>query len=504
MKKIIVIIALLFSITGYGQLRKLFGHGFYNIQTNKFGWLNGSDSLGYFTSDRVKLFKPILPGSYSTSGAPTASAFAGYIIWNTDSLKHQYSDGSSWLNLPGTAGGGGGSGTPGGSNTQFQYNNSSAFGGTSGLTWDNTNTGFTLTKDALGVTQSATAGGVLQNTTAAAVGAQQISPAFYFKGNGCKTTAPAASQSVTFRMYTLPVQGSANPTGTFLIQSDINGAGYNTALTIGSDNSLQIGSSTTGTLRLTTSTTDKLISAGNRSDLIFGNYLSARTSGTWTTGPGTTVVDPNTYTTSFFNFIHTTLPQINASYNTTNNTTFQTNSSGDHTITPSGGDLTVSGTVSVNDHAYDESTWNSSTQVPTKNAVRDQIESIKDKPYSQVAQVTTNTTDATPTNMSIFYGSTTLPNNSVGIIKVHLIANGGSGLASHKIQGVRYYTFNKNGSTLTIDAADVIVADKEGASVTSASWQLISSSNQPVVEVTGVAATNINWVAAIEIILVIN
>lgn len=30
-------------------------------------------------------------------------------------------------------------GTPGGSSTQFQYNNSGAFGGTTGLTWDNTN-----------------------------------------------------------------------------------------------------------------------------------------------------------------------------------------------------------------------------------------------------------------------------------------------------------------------------------------------------------------------------
>ena len=35
--------------------------------------------------------------------------------------------------------GGGGSGTPGGSTTQFQYNNAGAFGGTSGFTWDGTN-----------------------------------------------------------------------------------------------------------------------------------------------------------------------------------------------------------------------------------------------------------------------------------------------------------------------------------------------------------------------------
>lgn len=34
---------------------------------------------------------------------------------------------------------GGGGGTPGGSNTQVQFNNSGAFGGSANLTWDNTN-----------------------------------------------------------------------------------------------------------------------------------------------------------------------------------------------------------------------------------------------------------------------------------------------------------------------------------------------------------------------------
>jgi hypothetical protein len=505
MKKILFISLLFISFAANSQgIRRLFGSSYFDIRTNKFGHIggvNGTDTLGRWEdTTHYNYFKPLRLARWTTSGRPS-SPLSGWTGFNTDSNRIDYYTGSAW-EQPGT-GGSGGSGTPGGSNTQFQYNNSSAFGGTAGLTWDNTNTGATLTKDALGVTQSATSGLILQNTTAAAAGAQQISPAAYFKANGWKINATAASQAVDFRMYTLPVQGSANPTGTFLIQSSINGGAYTTALTIGSDNILQIGNTTTGTLRLTTSTTDKLISGGNRSDLIFGNYLSARTSGTWTTGAGTTVVDPNTYTSAYFNFIHTTLPQINASYNTTNNTTFQTNSSGDHTITPSGGDLTVAGTASVNDQAYDEATWNGSTQVPTKNAVRDQLESIKDKPWSFTHAMTASTTDATPTNMT---GATaiSIPNNSVGIIKVYLVGNGGSGAATHKIQGVKYYTFNKNGGTLTIDAADVIIADKIGSSVSTATWQLTSSSNQPVIQVTGVAAININWGAAVEIAAVIN
>lgn len=45
-----------------------------------------------------------------------------------------------------TSSGGGGSATPGGSNTQLQYNNSGAFAGTSGMVWDATNTRIGLGK----------------------------------------------------------------------------------------------------------------------------------------------------------------------------------------------------------------------------------------------------------------------------------------------------------------------------------------------------------------------
>lgn len=44
----------------------------------------------------------------------------------------------------------GGAGTPGGSNTQLQYNNAGAFGGLSALTWNGTNLGVALGSDATG------------------------------------------------------------------------------------------------------------------------------------------------------------------------------------------------------------------------------------------------------------------------------------------------------------------------------------------------------------------
>lgn len=87
---------------------------------------------------------------------------------------------------------------------------------------------FDVTTNALGTTQTNTSGISLVNTTAAANGAQQISPAIRWQGNGWKTDATAASRDVNFRMDVLPVQGAANPSGNLRVQSSINGAAYST------------------------------------------------------------------------------------------------------------------------------------------------------------------------------------------------------------------------------------------------------------------------------------
>lgn len=92
----------------------------------------------------------------------------------------------------------------------------------------------TITRTALGTTP--TTGLNLTNTTPAAAGAQQVSPRAIFTGQGWKTTATAASQPVSFGFSVLPVQGSTAPTGTFLIESDINNAGtWPDVLSVGTD-----------------------------------------------------------------------------------------------------------------------------------------------------------------------------------------------------------------------------------------------------------------------------
>lgn len=74
----------------------------------------------------------------------------------------------------------------------------------------------------------------LENRVSAGVGNQKYSPAIVLSGNGWKTNATAGSQSVKFALQTVPVQGAASPTGGLSIQSNINGAGWNEVLNIGS------------------------------------------------------------------------------------------------------------------------------------------------------------------------------------------------------------------------------------------------------------------------------
>lgn len=82
----------------------------------------------------------------------------------------------------------------------------------------------TIRRDALGT--SATDGAILSNTTAAAAGAQQVSPATHYSGRGWKTDATAASQSVDWYTYLIPVQGAAAPSCYLSMATLINGGGF--------------------------------------------------------------------------------------------------------------------------------------------------------------------------------------------------------------------------------------------------------------------------------------
>lgn len=114
--------------------------------------------------------------------------------------------------------------TPGGSDTQVQFNDSGAFGGNAGFTYNKTSKLTTHTITGIGTT--VTDAILLQNTTAAANGAQQISPAEHFSGRGWNSGGAGSSQSIDFRKYLLPVQGASGATGKLVTQISRNGVAY--------------------------------------------------------------------------------------------------------------------------------------------------------------------------------------------------------------------------------------------------------------------------------------
>lgn len=103
----------------------------------------------------------------------------------------------------------------------------------------------TVTKDAIGTTS--TDGVVIQNTTDAAAGAQQYSPRIRLRGEGWKTDATAASQTVDFALEVQPVQGTSAPTGNFILKASINGGAFSTVGTFTSAGQLQSVVGSTGT-----------------------------------------------------------------------------------------------------------------------------------------------------------------------------------------------------------------------------------------------------------------
>lgn len=126
------------------------------------------------------------------------------------------------------SGGGGGSGSPGGANQDLQAKSGSNFYGCGGCAiLDTVYHGVRLNSGARAAFLQASTDSTglwLQNTTAAATGAQQFSQVLTLEGQGWKTTATAASQSVKFHEVVEPVQGTTNPTGLLVWGSNVNNA----------------------------------------------------------------------------------------------------------------------------------------------------------------------------------------------------------------------------------------------------------------------------------------
>jgi hypothetical protein len=116
----------------------------------------------------MDIFEPTITGSLTASG----SVFFSSLVTSSTAVSNvvMYGTNGQLFVTASSAIGGGGSGTPGGSNTQIQYNNNGSFGGVDKLTFDGTNL----------------------------VGTGSFTGSFTGQFNGSITTAATASHAVNF------------------------------------------------------------------------------------------------------------------------------------------------------------------------------------------------------------------------------------------------------------------------------------------------------------------
>lgn len=273
----------------------------------------------------------------------------------------------------------GGSGTPGGADTQVQFNNAGAFGGSANLTWDNTNNIQTLTSAP--ASNTAASNLILQDTTAATASNQQYSPYIQQTGQGWKTNTTAGSQPVDFRFGVIPVQGSAAATGQWRMQSQVNGGGWSDRLTIFTTGGMSMNATVappSGVFRVPTGF--QVTGTATAGTLLYGDGTQFSPSAFTLAAPGTSnsilLSDGTNWNSS------TTLPESVITYtdpaaNTirmwddTDNAMVNATIGSGLTYTHATHTLSASGGGSVDDTAF-ASSWNAvTTTAPSKNAVYD-------------------------------------------------------------------------------------------------------------------------------------
>jgi hypothetical protein len=189
-----------------------------------------------------------IPGAAGVPSGVPANTTGIPLYWNT-SANTLYGYNAGWQAISG-----GGGGTPGGANTQVQFNNSSAFGGSANFTWDNTNNVLSLSSSLTGSQATNT---LLLSPTWNTTGTPSA-----FKINVTDTASNASSWFLDFQVassaqFRVKKNGSLNwPTGNPVTLDNssyfvINSQSVNGAITIGGFNmtpgaAYAIGSPTTG------------------------------------------------------------------------------------------------------------------------------------------------------------------------------------------------------------------------------------------------------------------
>jgi hypothetical protein len=100
---------------------------------------------------------------------------------------------------------------------------------------------------------------------------------------------------------------------------------------------------------------------------------------------------------------------------------------------------------------------------------------------------TVGTVDATPT---VIYTIETL-DNTVGIVEYLILAMLSDG--TEAITGKNVFRYINDGTTLTVGTEAAVIAQVEEASLTGSSYAAVNSDPDIEIEVTGLAATEIEW-----------
>jgi hypothetical protein len=119
----------------------------------------------------------------------------------------------------------------------------------------------------------------LTNDTAATVGNQSYSPRLRLTGQGWKTDATSASQTVDWIIENEPLQGAANPSTRLYFKSQINGGGYNTRMYLydnvaGTQSTLSLDNSSSSQIELNVGGNTALFLYADGAQLLLGSQFN--------------------------------------------------------------------------------------------------------------------------------------------------------------------------------------------------------------------------------------
>lgn len=320
-----------------------------------------------------------------------------------------------------------GGGTPGGSDTQIQFNDGGAFGGDAGLVYNKTSNILTITSGGIsvpgsgshseqfGVSSSATgeastavgklAQATANDTTSVGYDAQATTEGGVAIGKGARSTNQYGNGVAIGKGATVGTGSTETPTaiGSYASATGQKAIALGSGATSSGNSSFAMGyasvasgtsaiaigygsSATTGEQNISIGTGatvagntaigigSSVVSSGDRS-IAIGDGANVSHGASIALGRAATSTDVNQLVIGSTTSPITEIRQVYSGFNYAK-TTISSTGSVTFDLVGTSPEYTFSDPVNVPDDAYDATTWNGNTEVPTKNAIRDKIETL--------------------------------------------------------------------------------------------------------------------------------